>query len=113
MSNKTQGLADTKKRPTNEGTAEKPTDARASDDSTSVSSSKRSQVNLRCQLAEKELWEAAAGRLGLGLSEYMREVLNGDADRIVNCAHGHKREYPWRVTCLDCGEVLFDDGSRF
>ena len=66
------------------------------------------QVLIRAIPEDHDRWKAAATKLGLSVSEYIRQVANEKAAELLDCQHPNLLRYPWAVTCLDCGTRLWE-----
>ncbi|NBO56899.1 MAG: hypothetical protein EBU84_20410, partial [Actinobacteria bacterium] len=57
---------------------------------------------------ERERWKAAAEKLGIPLSQFIRDLLNGKATELLDCSHpvNMRRYYPWAEFCLKCDTRL-------
>lgn len=66
------------------------------------------QVLLRATETDHERWKAAAAKLDVSLSEFIRNNCNKAATELLDCTHpvGFLKTYPWSQTCLKCGKRL-------
>jgi hypothetical protein len=66
------------------------------------------QVLVRAVPADHERWKAAAERLGVSMSEFIRGCCNDAAADLLDCSHplNLRRYYPWAEFCLACGQRL-------
>ena len=84
----------------------KPTIARGTRTDDGTPSDK--QVLIRTTDAERDRWKEAASHEQLTLSSWIRNVLNNEAKRILECDHpmNMMRFYPWAKICTKCGQRL-------
>jgi len=66
------------------------------------------QVLIRTNDTERDRWKQAATHEQLTLSAWIRNVLNAEAKRILECDHpmNMMRFYPWAKICTKCGQRL-------
>lgn len=66
------------------------------------------QVLLRATETDHERWKAAAAKLDVSLSEFIRLNCNKAAENLLDCSHPIEflKTYPWSQTCLKCGKRL-------
>ena len=66
------------------------------------------QVLIRTTDKERERWKAAAEKLGIPLSQFIRDLLNEKATELLDCSHpiNMRRYYPWAEFCLKCDTRL-------
>jgi len=67
------------------------------------------QVLIRANPADHDRWKAAASKLGVSLSEFIRDALNARSSELLDCQHpvNQRRFYPWAEICLACGDRLW------
>lgn len=84
----------------------KPTIARGTRTDNGVPSDK--QVLIRTTDEERDRWKQAAANEQVTLSSWIRNVLNAEAKRILECDHpmNMMRFYPWAKICTKCGQRL-------
>ncbi len=63
------------------------------------------QVLFRANDADHDRWKQAAEKLGISLSEFIRECCNAKASELLDCQHplNQRRWYPWAEICTKCG----------
>lgn len=66
------------------------------------------QVLIRTNDNERNRWKDAAALEQKSLSAWIREVLNAEAKRLLECDHpmNMMRFYPWAKICTKCGNRL-------
>lgn len=66
------------------------------------------QVNIRVTEEMKVFWDKAADARGVPLSEFIRDVVQKEAEDLLVCQHPQSMilEYPWSSRCLKCGTRL-------
>jgi predicted HicB family RNase H-like nuclease len=66
------------------------------------------QQLIRCTDEEKENWKTVAGNEGISVSEWIRNLLNKEANKKLVCQHPKemRKSYPWSEKCLACGERI-------
>jgi len=66
------------------------------------------QVLIRTTDLERERWKQAATHEQVTLSSWIRNILNAEAKRILECDHpmNMMRFYPWAKICTKCGQRL-------
>lgn len=66
------------------------------------------QVIVRVTEEMRDYWKAAAEATGVSLSEYIRELVQANAEDVLECSHPVEalRTYPWSKVCLKCGVRL-------
>jgi len=84
----------------------KPTIAKGSADDDGAPSDK--QVLIRVTDAERSRWKEAATKGQSSLSAWIKEALNSEAKRVLDCDHPHNmtKFYPWATICTKCGQRL-------
>lgn len=64
------------------------------------------QVLIRTTEEERQNWKNAASKEGKTVSAWIRELLNRESDKALNCQHQNLKIYPWAKICLDCRQRL-------
>ena len=66
------------------------------------------QVLIRTTDAERDKWKQASTHEQITLSAWIRNTLNNEARRILECDHpmNMMRFYPWAKICIKCGKRL-------
>jgi predicted HicB family RNase H-like nuclease len=66
------------------------------------------QQLIRCTDEEKENWKQCAALAGISVSEWIRNLLNNEANKKLVCQHpaDQRKSYPWSEKCMACGERL-------
>lgn len=66
------------------------------------------QVLIRTTEDERSRWKQASTHEQITLSAWIRNVLNAEAKRILECDHpmNMMRFYPWAKICTKCGQRL-------
>ena len=66
------------------------------------------QVLIRTTDYERDRWKQASEKEQLTLSAWIRNVLNAEAKRLLECEHPMNmvRFYPWSKVCMRCGQRL-------
>lgn len=66
------------------------------------------QVLIRTNDYERNRWKEAASLEQVTLSAWIRNVLNAEAKRLLECDHpmNMMRFYPWAKICTKCGNRL-------
>lgn len=66
------------------------------------------QVLIRTTDQERDRWKEASSHENLTLSAWIRNTLNAEAKRILECDHpmNMMRFYPWAKICTKCGQRL-------
>jgi uncharacterized protein YgbK (DUF1537 family) len=66
------------------------------------------QVLIRTTEYERERWKQASESEQITLSAWIRNILNAEATRILECDHPMNmvRFYPWSKVCTKCGKRL-------
>lgn len=66
------------------------------------------QVLIRTNDSERNRWKEAASIEQVTLSAWIRNVLNSEAKRLLECEHPMNmvRFYPWAKICTKCGNRL-------
>jgi hypothetical protein len=66
--------------------------------------------NILIRLTEKdrERWKEAAEKMGLTVSQMIRDTVNAKVQDVIDCSHpiSQRRYYPWSEFCLACGTRL-------
>lgn len=65
-----------------------------------------SQVLIRTTDSDKERWRLAAESSQLSLSAWIRNILNDQASKVLDCSHPKEmmKIYPWSEICTKCGK---------
>lgn len=68
------------------------------------------QVLIRASKESHDRWKQAAAKMGISMSEFVRDAADKSAADLLDCKHGaqHRRWYPWAEACLKCGITLRD-----
>lgn len=84
----------------------KPTIAKGSADDDGSPSDK--QVLIRVTDAERSRWKEAASQGQSSLSAWIKEALNSEAKRVLECDHpvNMTKFYPWATICTKCKQRL-------
>lgn len=63
------------------------------------------QVNIRVGQDSIDKWKEACERQGKNLSEFIRDIVNKEADKLVACQHpvGMRTFHAWENICTQCG----------
>lgn len=66
------------------------------------------QVLIRTTDSERNRWKEASTHEQISLSAWIRNALNAEAKRILECDHpmNMMRFYPWAKICTKCGQRL-------
>lgn len=66
------------------------------------------QVLIRTNDYERNRWKEAASLEQITLSAWIRNILNAEAKRLLECDHpmNMMRFYPWAKICTKCGNRL-------
>jgi hypothetical protein len=66
--------------------------------------------NILIRLTEKdrERWKEAAEKMGVTVSQMIRDTVNAKVQDVIDCSHpiSSRRYYPWSEFCLACGTRL-------
>lgn len=62
------------------------------------------QVLIRASEHDRNRWKMSAEKSGMTLSAWIRNSLNDDAVKALDCSHplNFRRFYPWAEICLAC-----------
>jgi hypothetical protein len=68
------------------------------------------QVLIRTTDYERDRWKLASSNEQVTLSAWIRDTLNAEARRILECDHPMNmvRFYPWAKICTKCGQRLWE-----
>lgn len=68
------------------------------------------QVLIRTTDYERDRWKQASQNSQVTLSAWIRNTLNEEAKRILECDHpmNMTRFYPWAKICTKCGQRLWE-----
>jgi hypothetical protein len=62
--------------------------------------------NILIRLPEKdrERWKDAAEKMGVSVSQMIRDTVNSKVQDVLDCSHpiNSRRYYPWSEFCLEC-----------
>lgn len=74
----------------------------------------QAQVIVRTTEEQRERWKAAALKSGMSMSEWIRDLCMKEAANVLECQHPENmiRRYPWRITCMKCGQDLPSKGKN-
>ena len=66
------------------------------------------QVLIRTTEYDKGRWKDAADKIGVSLSQFIRDSLNEKAADVLDCPHplNLRRWYPWAEFCIKCESRL-------
>lgn len=66
------------------------------------------QVLIRATEADRDNWKAAADKVGVSMSEWIRDLLNDAAEKVLVCQHpvDQRLVYPWTEICTKCNKRL-------
>lgn len=66
------------------------------------------QVLIRTTDYERDRWKQASNAEQITLSAWIRNTLNSEAKRLLECEHpmNMTRFYPWATICTKCGKRL-------
>lgn len=62
-------------------------------------------VLVRLTADDRERWKLAADKMGITMSQMIRDSVNKSVSELLDCSHpvNQRRFYPWAEFCLKCG----------
>lgn len=65
-------------------------------------------ILIRLSGKDRERWKQAADKMGLTVSQMIRDTVNAKVTDVIDCSHpiNQRRYYPWSEFCLACGTRL-------
>lgn len=62
-------------------------------------------ILVRLTNKDRERWKEASEKVGLTMSQMIRDTVNEKVTEIIDCSHptNMRRYYPWSEFCLKCG----------
>jgi predicted DNA-binding protein len=62
-------------------------------------------ILVRLTNKDRERWKEASERVGVTMSQLIRDTVNDKVTEIIDCSHptNMRRYYPWSEFCLKCG----------
>lgn len=65
-------------------------------------------ILIRLSAKDRERWKQAADKMGLTVSQMIRDTVNAKVTDVIDCSHpiNQRRYYPWSEFCLACGTRL-------
>lgn len=65
-------------------------------------------ILIRLSGKDRERWKEASDKMGLTVSQMIRDTVNAKVQDVIDCSHpiSSRRYYPWSEFCLACGTRL-------
>ncbi len=62
-------------------------------------------ILVRLTNKDRERWKQASEKVGVTMSQMIRDTVNEKVTEIIDCSHptNMRRYYPWSEFCLKCG----------
>lgn len=62
------------------------------------------QILIRINDSDRERWKAAADKVHVSMSAFIRDTVNQRVSEVIDCSHpiNQRRYYPWAEFCLKC-----------